>query len=232
MGRKIPEQHAFTYDDHNLLTRRRSATAEDLEARRQGGKPRATPPGYAGDDDNGGPERPLRPPSSAVRYTEYSNGGRVTTRLPSKPTRVLQRTGFHWLVFVGLGMLVMILGWMTIGALGSWWQTQQDDWHYGRPRTYQVDAVVGHGDSAGHPSHFIALNLNRQVLVIELPGGDPSKARIYLGPTLLGDGQDLTPVTLTFEDKDGDGKPDLVIHIGDQEVVFHNDGTRFVAPGH
>lgn len=156
----------------------------------------------------------------------------MTTRLPPKPTRVLprERLGFRWLLFVGIGMGIMILGWLMIGTLGNWWQTQQDDWHYGRPRTYQVDAVVGHGDSASHPSHYIALNLNRQVLVIEIPGGDPSKARIYIGPTLMGDGQDLIPVTLTFEDKDGNGKLDLVIHIGDQEVVFHNDGTRFVAP--
>src|SRR2546425_1583080 len=44
-------------------------------------------------------------------------------------------------------------------------------WHYGRPRTFQTDAVVGHNDSAASPSHFIAINLNRHVEVIECPGG-------------------------------------------------------------
>lgn len=45
MARKLPEQHAFTYDDQNLLTRRRSATAEDLEARRRAASPHAHPGG-------------------------------------------------------------------------------------------------------------------------------------------------------------------------------------------
>jgi hypothetical protein len=93
-----------------------------------------------------------------------------------------------------------------------------------------VDAVVGHGDAATHPSHFIAVNLNRKVIVIELPGGDPSKALIYSGPTLVGDGQDLTPITLTFNDVNGDGKPDMEVHILDQVMVFLNNGTKFVAP--
>ncbi len=83
----------------------------------------------------------------------------------------------------------------------------------------------------GRKSHIIALNLNRQVIVIELPGGNPARAQIYIGPTLIGDGpENLVPVTLTFEDRNGDGKPDLNIHIGDQVVVFLNNGTKFVPP--
>jgi hypothetical protein len=127
----------------------------------------------------------------------------------------------------------MFAGFFAFSALGTWWQVQQDDWHYGRPRTAQYDAVVGHNrDSAANPSHFLALNLNRKVIVIELPAGDPARAKIYLGPTLLGDGQDLTPVTLSFEDRNGDGRPDLNIHIGDQVLVFLNDSKqqKFVAP--
>ena len=103
----------------------------------------------------------------------------------------------------------------------------QDDATYGRPRTYQVDAVVGHNDSPSNPSHFIFLNLNRQVIVTELPGGDTTHARIYNGPTLFGDGQDLTPITAEFKDVNGDGKPDMIVHIQDQRLVFINDGTQF-----
>src|SRR6266487_4661311 len=50
-----------------------------------------------------------------------------------------------------------------------------DIWHYGYPRTYQTDAVVGHGDSLAHPSHFIAINLDGHLEVIELSGGDPKR---------------------------------------------------------
>jgi hypothetical protein len=137
----------------------------------------------------------------------------------------------HWSVWVGAGMFIMILGWVALGALGAWWQTAQDDWHFGRPRTFQVDAVVGHNnDSAANPSHFLTINLNRHVEVIELPAGDPSKARIYSGPLLLGQGQDLTPVTLSFQDVNGDGKPDMLVWVADTHFVFLNDGSGFQPP--
>lgn len=143
-----------------------------------------------------------------------------------------RRWRFHWLVFVGVAMFVMILGWIAFNALSNWWQVTQDDWHYGRPRTYQVDAVVGHNDSAATPSHFIAENLNRHIVIIEIPGGDTSKAKMYSGPTLIGSGQDLTPVTLTFKDVNGDGKLDMIVNVQDTHFVFLNQNGQFVAaPG-
>jgi hypothetical protein len=136
----------------------------------------------------------------------------------------------HWLFFVGIGFLVMVLGWVGLNAFGSWWQNHQNDTTYGTPRTFQCDAIVGHNDSPAHPSHFIALNLNRHIVIIEIPGGDISKSVIYSGPVLLGDGQDLTPVTLSFADVNGDGKIDMLLHILDQTIVFTNNGTKFVPP--
>ena len=127
-----------------------------------------------------------------------------------------------------VGMLLMAAIFLTANSLGSWWQIHQDDVTYGRPRTYQVDAVVGHNDSSSNPSHFIFLNLNRHVEIIELPGGDTTHARIYTGPTLFGNGQDLTPVTGVFKDVNGDGKLDMIVHIQDQILVYINDGTQFV----
>jgi hypothetical protein len=170
-------------------------------------------------------------------YGEEARSGRPRTstarRLDRNPleTRQLPDRRFdagHLLIVVGVALLIMLLGWLALSWLGTWWQTQTNDWTYGRPRTFQTDAVVGHHDSPGHPSHFLALNLNRHVLVIELPGGDSSKSLIYTGPTLVGDGQDLTPVTLTFTDVNGDSKPDMEIHILDQVIVFHNTGSKFV----
>jgi hypothetical protein len=134
---------------------------------------------------------------------------------------------FHWLVFVGIAMLIMIIGWVAFNALGSWWQTTQDDWHYGRPRTFQTDAVVGHNDSPTNPSHFIAMNLNRHVLIVELPGGDATKARIFNGPILIGPGQDLAPVTLTFQDVNGDGLLDMIVNVQDAHFVFLNHNGTF-----
>lgn len=134
---------------------------------------------------------------------------------------------FHWLVFVGMVMLTMVLGWVVLTMFANWWQVTQDDWHYGRPRTYQVDAVVGHNDSAANPSHFVALNLRSHIEVIEFPGGDSSKAKVYIGPTLIGPGQDLTVVTLSFEDVNHDGKPDMIVNIQGSHFVFINENGQF-----
>src|SRR6266567_3250713 len=81
----------------------------------------------------------------------------------------------------------------------------------------------------GRKSHIIAMNLHGKVIVIEMPGGDASKAKVYIGPTLFGSGSDLTPVTLSFEDCDGNGDPDLNIHIqgSDKVICFVNNGKTF-----
>jgi hypothetical protein len=150
---------------------------------------------------------------------------------PAPRTEALRRSGqqrrLHWLVFVGGAMLIMVIGWMVLSMFASWWQVTLDDWHYGRPRTYQVDEVVGHNDSPSSPSHFIALNLNSHIEVIEFPGGDASKARVYIGPTLIGPGQDLAPVTLTFQDLTGNGKLDMIVNVGGSHFVFINDNGTF-----
>lgn len=133
----------------------------------------------------------------------------------------------HWLGYAGLALIVMLLGWVVLSVLTNWWTVTQDDLHYGRPRTFQTDAVVGHNDSTASPSHFIALNLNRHIQVIEFPGGDSTKAKVYVGPILVGPGQDLSAVTLTSKDVNGDGKPDLIINVQDSHFVLINDNGQF-----
>ena len=196
-----------------------------------------------------------RPRSSVRRYNqpvqrdtlddaEISKGASIhqrRTRAPSYPNsgKLSHDEATSWrqswrqdkrfpLIAVVVGMLLMAALFLMLNTLGSWWQVHQDDATYGRPRTYQVDVVVGHNDSATNPSHFIFLNLNRHVEIIELPGGDTTHARIYTGPTLFGNGQDLTPVIGVFKDVNGDGKIDLIVQIQDQRLVYINDGTQFV----
>jgi hypothetical protein len=98
------------------------------------------------------------------------------------------------------------------------------------PRTYQVDAVVGHNDSSSNPSHFEAENIRGHIIVIELPGGDASKSRVY-GITTEMNGN--TSVTVNFQDVNGDGKLDMVVVVGDPgsttTFTLYNDGTQFVS---
>ncbi|HCI80589.1 MAG TPA: hypothetical protein DHW02_12965 [Ktedonobacter sp.] len=159
----------------------------------------------------------------------------ATTKIPSSTlsgrlpnTDALPRLGRKPIVALVIGMVAAILLVMVLGAFSSWWHVYQDDLHYGRPRTYQIDAVVGHGDSAANQTHFIFLNLHRHVEIIEIDGGDPAHTHIYVGPVLFGDGQDLTPITGEIRDVNHDGKPDLIVHIQNQEIIYINNGTIFV----
>jgi hypothetical protein len=133
----------------------------------------------------------------------------------------------HPLFYVGVSMCIMLLGWVALSFFLQWWQVTQDDWHYGRPRTFQIDAVVGHEDAPASPSHFIALNLNRHIEIIEIPGGDATHMRVYLGPLLMGEGQELAVVTLSFRDVNGDGLPDMLVRVQDSTLVFLNEKGQF-----
>jgi len=178
------------------------------------------------------PTAPLRNPDPNAKATIEKES---TTKIPSATlsgrlpdTDTLPRLGRKPIVAILIGMVAAIVLVMVFGAFSSWWRVYQDDLHYGRPRTYQIDAVVGHGDSAANPTHFIFLNLHRHVEIIEIDGGDPAHTHIYVGPVLFGDGQDLTPITGEIRDVNKDGKPDLIVHIQNQEIVYLNNGTIFV----
>ena len=149
------------------------------------------------------------------------------------PTKNGLKGKVHWLLPLGIGMIAMLVLWELGSIALAWGMARYDDIRYGNPRTFQTDAVVGHGgDSVQHPSHFIAINLNRQAIVVEFPAGNPAGAESYIVPYyILGPGGDGVPVTLEFRDVTGDGKLDMIIHIHlqsqDQTFVFVNDGTKF-----
>jgi hypothetical protein len=137
-----------------------------------------------------------------------------------------RRAEYHKLFFVGIGML-LALALVVLGHIAlNWISVTEDDLHYGRPRTYQVDAFVGH-ETTGVPSHFIALNLHGRIEVIEFPGGDGTHARIFLGPQLYGDNTDLVPVTLSFVDSRHDHHPDMLLMFGQSRLVFRNEQGTF-----
>jgi hypothetical protein len=127
---------------------------------------------------------------------------------------------------VGAAAAAVVL-YLVVSTLITWTQIKLDDMQYGNPRTTHLDAVVGNGDSMDQPTHFIAINLNRQVSIIELPGGDISKAVAISGPYLFGDGQDLTPVKMRMEDINGDGAPDLLVTVKSEELAYINDKGSF-----
>jgi len=167
-------------------------------------------------------------PRSAVRYLvgrpyTIQQGKRRIVFHPGPPPK--QHT--HWLVYIGIGMIVSLMLWAGVQMLGNWWSAHQLDATYGNPRTYQVDEVVGLDDSTDHPTHFIFLNLKGHVVIIELPGGNIAHARIYNVPAIIGDNPAQFPVTAEFQDVNGDGKIDMIVHVGNQQFTYLNDGTQF-----
>jgi hypothetical protein len=119
---------------------------------------------------------------------------------------------------------LLLLGWWLISALVHWVNVTLDDWHYGRPRTYQTDADVGHGGM----SHFTAQNLDGQIYIFEIRRDDPTKSRLYGGPAFTGSEASLTVATIAFKDVNGDGLLDLMVLVGGQQVqILLNTGDGF-----
>ena len=179
------------------------------------------------------PEQPTASLPTSFPAQPYPRSNR--TRQQAPPANILKGK-VHWLLPLGIGMIAMLVLWELGSFTLAWGLARYDDIRYGNPRTYQTNAVVGHGgDSLLHPSHFIAINLNRQAIVVEFPAGNPSGAQSYVVPYyILGQGGDLTPITLEFRDVTGDSKLDMIIHIHlqtqDQTFVFVNDGNKFRPP--
>ena len=142
------------------------------------------------------------------------------------------RVHTHWLVYAGIGAIIALTLWISGAWVTNWWTNTQNDWTYtAQFRTFSTDAVVGHNhDSSSNPSHFIVQNDKRHIIIIELPADDFSKSIIYSAPTLIGDGQEKTPATISFQANVQTGRLDMVLHVENQTYLFSNNGTKFVAP--
>ncbi len=116
---------------------------------------------------------------------------------------------------------------MLISIIAESGRVFLDDWRYGRPRTTHLSGYAGlPAERSGQPSRFIALNLDRQVIIIVIPGGDVKQLQTWQGPYLFGLREDLTPVVLSLQDKDRDGLADLLVTIHQEQLVYLNrDGT-------
>jgi len=172
-------------------------------------------------DDLASEESTPRAPSQ--RRTRAS-----TPRQDQPSVRVKQR--IRPLVFVLIGLLSALLLWIGLTSLMAWGSGVLDLLRYGYPRTYQVDAVVGQGDNAAHPSHFLALNLHGQIVIIDFLAGNPARAREFTIPGILGPSADQVVVTLRFVDVTHTGRPDMIITAGGVETFLVNAAATFRPP--
>ncbi len=177
--------------------------------------------------DEEGEDVHTRPPTrtSARRYDLAPYAGRGERR-----TEALPRQGKHPLFYVGISMLVMLAFLTAYTMVPPALQKWSDDRTYGYPRTYQTDANVGHAGT----EHFIALNNHGTIEVLEIPSypSPANQTRLYIIVRLTSQGADLVPVTLSFPDINGDGKPDMQVTVlegsNPSVWVLFNNGTIFV----
>jgi hypothetical protein len=154
----------------------------------------------------------------------------------SRPIKTSRRTALFggvrpapssWLVTALAYVLLLVLGYLLLTPAIGWGQRRLDDLRYGFPRTTQIDGFVGHGEEGGQPTHLIALNLQRQVSILELPGGDAAQVQVLPGPYLIGaDGEQVAP-QLALRDMNGDGSADLLLQVRDEIVVYMNENGSF-----
>ncbi|HZU01994.1 MAG TPA: hypothetical protein VFA10_20145 [Ktedonobacteraceae bacterium] len=128
---------------------------------------------------------------------------------------------YHPLLYIGTCMLLLCTAYLFALQGLVWGFDLSSDARYGTPRTFQLDAVVGHHDSPEHQTHFIVLNLHGQIEIIEIPGGDPSHERVYVGPLLKGAGAAKEVVTVQIQNGQKAGKPNLLVRVtGEPDSLF------------
>ena len=166
--------------------------------------------------------------NSKYDRTEPLPSARVTNRFSSDratSASVYRQVSPHWSLFIGLGMLLLIvlyvLGFTVLVAC----EDIYNDWTYGKVRTTQLDAVVGDHDSRQHPSHFIVLNLHQHIEIIEFPGGDATHASVFIGPQLTWANADKAYISMKVLDINHDGNLDLDITITGDPVMFSSTPT-------
>jgi hypothetical protein len=142
--------------------------------------------------------------------------------IPAQPQRRAAR-----LPYVITTLLVLTAFALIASSLLTWSRIKLDDLRYGRPRTTSLNGFVNHNETGGVPSQFVAMNVNRRVVVFEIPGGDPAQIRTLTGPYLFGANEDLTPVRLRLALVNDDKESDLVVSVKNEEIVYINENGNF-----
>lgn len=131
--------------------------------------------------------------------------------------------GYTLLVGQALTTVLALAAVLALSTLAiSRARTLYDDLRYGRPRVSHLDGFLGHGEARGVPSHLMALNLHRKIVLVEFPGGDTAKPKVLEGPYLFGAQSDQTPVGMQLRDMDRDGALDVVLDIDDEWLIYLN----------
>ena len=113
--------------------------------------------------------------SRDLRSSEAVRRPRPTTviTIPHSRRRASTLPSANAFVYLVTLIMALFVANALLSPIVSWVGIKYDDMKYGRPRTVQMSAFVGHDEGNGLASHFVAMNLDRRVVIMEMPGGDP-----------------------------------------------------------
>lgn len=144
---------------------------------------------------------------------------------PKKPFLLQNHPWGSFLVGMALCYVLFLFGQQVVIPFVT---ATYDQWHYGDARLTQLDADVGHSGT----SHLIASYYHGHIVVIEILVSHPQDNRVYV-LSGFSDLPTLPVLTLSVQDINGDGKPDLIIKIEGTalQAVLFNAGNTFQGQG-
>ncbi len=144
----------------------------------------------------------------------------------TEPLPAEKQDRFHFLVYFGIGMLIVIV------AIAVWniiivptWQAVTDQWEYGNSRVFAIEADVGHGGV----STFLAFDLKGHITIVEVVESSPPTTHIYQSTAIMGTEAEKRVITIQIADLNANHKPDLIIHIEGmrQLLMLYNNGSTY-----
>jgi len=130
-----------------------------------------------------------------------------------------RRQGIHPLFYIGVGLVTALILWAI--AVQLWAMLFVNvfyRWDHGAAHVTALHGVYGHNhDNQAHQTRLEAFVDNGRVEIAELPGGDPTKARIFIGPELAsiaGWQGDPNAAVIDMQDQtQQDGKVNVVVTV-------------------
>src|SRR5436190_11856198 len=145
-ARKLSRPVEYDVEDDDALYDTRLPTS----TRRYKSRP---PVNHESDDAHTSTQGTLIQRRRSSLSSRHTTSGIVSDAVAPSRIEPKQRDKRFPLSAVLVGMVFTVVLILALSAFLSWWKVYQDDLHYGRPRTSQIDAVVGHNDSVSNPTH-------------------------------------------------------------------------------